>query len=248
MKEQGGTGNLLLCEVRCLWLCCNLLSSQQKVLSELWKLLLPRWLKSIWSLSSLSQEINVCRNCSCGCALSIPLPCCPGCSWGVWWKPALERCLCSVCTFLVGVGRGESWGPVDGLSCSCCQLWVCHCLCFVSKLVPVWICLHTTASKGHKWLEGEIIYPPLCAPVHQEIQTFHMFLPWPLLSLNTHRGWISWDNAASKMLLGVKLQFRKWACFAVGHSKVVRAETVPYKWSVLFWRQLFTKEVEHCFY
>lgn len=188
MKKQDGMGNLLLCQVRCLWLCCNLLLfCSTKILSELWKLLLLRWLKSIWSLSSLSQEIHVClmnlwRNCSRGCALSIPCPA----------QALLEGASAPVP--LLGEGGGDSWGRVDGLSCSCCQLWV-YPVCVWCQL-PVWVCLRTRASKGHKWLEGVMIYPPLFPVTHlvflctKRFKCCKCFCP---SLLRTHRGF-TWLN------------------------------------------------------
>lgn len=66
-------------------------------------------------------------------------------------------------------------GTCDGLSCSCCQLWVWHSLCLVSELLPVWVCLHPRASKGLKWLGGGMMDPSLRFPVDQEIKMFQMF-------------------------------------------------------------------------
>lgn len=138
-------------------------------------------------------------------------------------QAALGRCLCCVCALLGGVAGGDSWGHVDGLSCSCCQLWMCHCLCLVSELLPVWVCLHTRASKGHKWLEAGMIYPPLGAPVRQEMQMFQMFCPGPFSAKHTQglylaeflrmmqHQWCCWVlNDSSKNELVLQLGTVKW--------------------------------------
>lgn len=235
-------GNLLLCEVRCLWLCCNLLFCSTKILSELWKLLLLH-LESLLTFPGNSCVFNASvQDLQPWLCPQHPLPC-PGCSWKV---PLLRLSL-------LGEGGGDSWGPVDGVSCSCCQLWVypvCA-LCLSSQFGSAFTPGPVKDTNGWKvWWSTHLYFllPTLfsCAP--RDLNVANVFALLSLGCTGPSPGWISWDDAAPKMLLDVKWQFKKWPCFAVGHSKVVRPETVFYKWSVLFWRELFTKEVEHCFY
>lgn len=64
----------------------------------------------------------------------------------------METCSGKSLLCLCPSGRSRRRGLLGMVwSCSCCQLWVCHCLCLLSKLLPLRVCLCSRASKGHKW-------------------------------------------------------------------------------------------------
>lgn len=132
--------------------------------------------------------INLCRNCSRGCALSIPLPR-PGCSWGVGWKPVLGN-LCSVCALLGGVGGGDSWGwsgAAAAASCGCVTVCVC-CLNYfhfesASVAGPV------KDTNDGRW-DDVPTFVFSCAP--RDTNVSNVFALAPSL-LSTHRGF-TWLN------------------------------------------------------
>lgn len=206
-----------------------------KMLSELWTLLLPRWVKMTWSLSSLSQEIpvclmNLCRSCSRGCALSIPLPC-PG--W--WrWKAALGRCLGCVCALreeqLEGT-PGDLWMAWAAAAASCGCVTVCVCCLNSFQFGSASIPGQQRTPMAGRW-DDLPTFRCSYAPRDADVSDVSALAPSPL---STHRGF-TWLN------------FKGWCSTKdpVGCSKtelVLQLGTV--KWwelrqycinDVLFWR------------
>lgn len=157
----------------------------------------------------------------------------------------MERCLfsclpCSGMTVDGSVFRTCRWPELQLGHVGCVWLFIWD----LSKLIKVWRPLHVKVSKGYRWPDGggDLNLPAfLCSRRCKHFK--YSFSRLILCRTHANAVWVNFLGWWGAKDASSRSEF----VLQVGRiSNDLRAETV-YKWSVLFWRELFTKE-EHFFF